>query len=95
MSPLPYDSTESLLCEVVRAARAVIPHLKDVIKHVHAKDCKTFSGIAAINGTLDPKPYSDVKRSWNFRTVPSKTSRRVTGGRVKCVSARAPGRSVE
>jgi len=48
---------------------AVIPRLKDVIKHVHAKDCKTFSGIAAINGTLDPKPYSDVNRSWNFRTV--------------------------
>jgi sugar phosphate isomerase/epimerase len=48
---------------------AVIPKLGEVIKHVHAKDCKTFAMNASINGTLDPKPYSDVNRSWNFRTV--------------------------
>lgn len=42
----------------------------DVIKHVHAKDCKTYRKNADINGTLDPKPYGDeLHRSWNFRTV--------------------------
>lgn len=48
---------------------AVIARLGDVIKHVHAKDCKTLASQASINGTLDPKPYSDPNRSWNFRTV--------------------------
>jgi sugar phosphate isomerase/epimerase len=44
--------------------------LGDTIKHVHAKDCKTHTRNSAINGTLDPKPYSDaLNRSWNFRTV--------------------------
>ena len=42
----------------------------DVIKHVHAKDGRIYPRNAAINGTLDPKPYSDeANRSWNFRTV--------------------------
>ena len=44
--------------------------LGETIKHVHAKDAKTYRRNAAINGTLDPKPYSNEKmRAWNFRTV--------------------------
>jgi sugar phosphate isomerase/epimerase len=49
---------------------AAILALGETIQHVHAKDCKIYSGNAAINGTLDPKPYSDeLHRAWNFRTV--------------------------
>lgn len=49
---------------------AAIGRLGDVIKHVHAKDCRTYPRNASINGTLDPKPYRDeANRSWNFRTV--------------------------
>ena len=44
--------------------------LGDTIKHVHAKDCRTNKRNSSINGTLDPKSYSDeLNRSWNFRTV--------------------------
>jgi sugar phosphate isomerase/epimerase len=42
----------------------------DVIKHVHMKDARIYPRNAAVNGTLDAKPYSDeANRSWNFRTV--------------------------
>ena len=47
----------------------VIHELGETIKHVHAKDSKIYKRHSAINGTLDPKPYDDLKRSWNFRTV--------------------------
>jgi sugar phosphate isomerase/epimerase len=48
----------------------VILELGDTIKHVHAKDAKTYRRNAAINGTLDAKSLGDhVNRSWNFRTV--------------------------
>ena len=31
---------------------------------------RIYARNAAINGTLDPKPYSDeLNRSWNFRTI--------------------------
>lgn len=44
--------------------------LGETIKHVHAKDAKTYTRNSSINGTLDPKPYSDEpNRAWNFRTV--------------------------
>ena len=44
--------------------------LSDTIKDVHAKDSKITRRNAAINGLLDPKPYSDeLNRAWNFRTV--------------------------
>jgi sugar phosphate isomerase/epimerase len=44
--------------------------LGDTIKHVHAKDCKTYPRNSSINGMLDPKSYSDEpNRAWNFRTV--------------------------
>jgi len=47
-----------------------ILELGDTIKHVHAKDSKIAKRNSAINGLLDPKPYSDeLNRAWNFRTV--------------------------
>ena len=47
-----------------------ILELSDTIKDVPAKDSKITRRNAAINGLLDPKPYSDeLNRAWNFRTV--------------------------
>ena len=44
--------------------------LKDVIFHVHAKDCKIDPTNTALNGVNDATPYGDViNRSWVFRTV--------------------------
>jgi len=63
-----YDSS-NIEWQGIDTLEAIIA-LGDTIKHVHAKDCKTYVNNSSINGTLDPKPYSDeLHRSWNFRTV--------------------------
>jgi sugar phosphate isomerase/epimerase len=42
----------------------------DVIKHVHAKDCKVYEWVADCYGVLDTKHYGDEpRRAWIFRTV--------------------------
>ncbi len=45
----------------------MIRHLGDAIRHVHAKDTRLNPELMAINGLLDPTPFSDhEKRSWNY-----------------------------
>jgi len=44
--------------------------LGKAIYHVHAKDTRVDPQNAALNGTLDTKPYGDeINRAWVFRTV--------------------------
>jgi sugar phosphate isomerase/epimerase len=45
-------------------------HLKDMIAHVHAKDCRVNERLVRYRGVNDWKHYGDVAgRAWNFRTV--------------------------
>ncbi len=46
-----------------------IRSLKDMIVHVHAKDCKVDSINTSLRGCMDWKDYGQIsKRAWNFRT---------------------------
>ncbi len=49
---------------------AAIRQLSGAIYHFHAKDTKVDAINTAVNGVLDPKPFTDeLHRSWLFRTV--------------------------
>ncbi len=47
-----------------------IMNLKEMIVHVHAKDCKINNRVVKIRGVNDWKHYGDIaNRAWTFRTV--------------------------
>ncbi|MBC7287081.1 MAG: sugar phosphate isomerase/epimerase [Armatimonadetes bacterium] len=42
----------------------------EVIRHVHAKDCRVYEWVADVYGVLDTKHYgNEAARAWIFRTV--------------------------
>jgi len=50
-------------------AQAIL-RLGESIFHMHAKDSCVNQQNVALNGVLDPKPYSEyMKRSWQFKTI--------------------------